>query len=354
MRRSIHLLAISFLISISSLGIAGGPTTAKYAGEFLSLGAGGRSLGMGGAFVAVTRDATAGYWNPAGLAFIDYPEIMLMHSRQFSAVVNYNYGSVALPVGRRSSLGLSVIRLGVDDIKKVGLTNPEVGLGEFYEDENGQLVQNRSIILDTFGNADYAFFLTYAKRVSEQFSYGGNVKFINRILGDNSAWGVGFDLGFMFNPTSNLIVGVNVQDITSTLLAWDTGRRELITPSLKAGVTYPIMVSMMGGRLQPALDFQIRFENRQQNALANLGRASLDVNMGWEYVYHNAFALRLGFSDVGQTDVQMDFGRFTAGVGLHLPKLNIDYAFLGHEELGATHRISARLTLEEHKFRRSQ
>ncbi len=352
MRRFIFLCLVSASLTISSNALAGGLTTAKYAGEFLSLGAGGQSLGMGGAFVAVARDVTAGYWNPAGLAFINYPEIMLMHSRQFSDVINYNYGSVALPVGRHSSLGFSVVRLGVDDIKKVGLTNPEVGLGEFYEDENGQLVQNRSIILDTFGNADYAFFLTYAKRVTEQFSYGGNVKFINRILGDNSAWGVGFDIGFMFNPVSNLIVGVNLQDVTSTLLAWDTGRRELITPSLKAGVTYPLSVSMMGGRLQPALDFLIRFENRQQNALANLGRASVDVNMGWEYVYHNVVALRVGFSDVGQNDVQMDFGRFTAGVGLHLPKLNIDYAFLGHEELGSTHRISAHLTLEELKFKR--
>lgn len=352
MRRFIFSRFIFASLLISSNGFAGGLMTAKYAGEFLNLGAGGQSLGMGGAFVAVARDVTAGYWNPAGLAFINYPEIMLMHSRQFSDVINYNYGSVALPMGRRSSLGFSVVRLGVDDIKKVGLTNPEVGLGEFYQDENGQLVQNRSIILDTFGNADYAFFLTYAKRVTEQFSYGGNVKFINRILGDNSAWGVGFDIGFMFNPTSRLIVGLNLQDITSTLLAWDTGRRELITPSLKAGVTYPITFSMMGGRLQPALDLLIRFENRQQNALANLGRASVDVNMGWEYVYHNAVALRIGFSDVGQNDVQMDFGRFAAGVGLHFPKLNIDYAFLGHEELGSTHRISARLTLEELKFKR--
>ncbi|HEX9652085.1 MAG TPA: PorV/PorQ family protein [bacterium] len=354
MRRLILLLPFILSLLAADIGFAGGPSTAKYAGEFLSLGVGGQSLGMGGAFVAVARDVTAGYWNPAGLAFINYPEIMLMHSRQFADAENYNYASVALPVGRRSSLGLSVIRLGIDNIKKVGLSNPEIGLGEFYEDENGQLVQNRPIVLDSFGSADYAFFLTYAKRVSEGFSYGGNVKFINRSIDDNSAWGVGFDVGVMFNPTSRLIVGVNLQDITTTLLAWDTGRRELITPSLKTGVTYPITISVMGGHIQPALDFLIRFENRQENSLANLGRASMDVNMGWEYVYHNAFAIRLGFSDIGQNDVQLDFGRFTAGVGLHLPKLDIDYAFLGHEELGTTHRISARLTLEETKFKRNK
>ncbi len=344
MRRLFFAISLIVAVLISSILFAGGLTTAKYAGEFLALGAGGQSLGMGGAFVAVARDVTAGYWNPAGLAFIEYPELMLMHSRQFADLVNYNYASVALPVGRRNSLGFSIIRLAVDDIKKTALTNPEVGLGEL----------NRPYVVESFGSADYAFFFSYAKRVSEGFSYGGNVKFINRSIDDHSAWGVGFDVGFMFNPTSQLIVGVNLQDVTSTLLAWDTGRRELITPSIKAGVTYPITFSLMGGRVQPALDFLIRFENRQENALASLGRASFDLNMGWEYVYHNAFSIRLGFSDVGQSDVQMDFGRFTVGAGLHLPKLNIDYAFLGHEELGSTHRISARLTLEEPKFQRSQ
>ena len=40
----------------------------KYAGEFLSIGVGGRALGMGGAYVALANDVTAGYYNPAGLA----------------------------------------------------------------------------------------------------------------------------------------------------------------------------------------------------------------------------------------------------------------------------------------------
>jgi hypothetical protein len=148
---------------------------------------------------------------------------------------------------------------------------------------------------------------------------------------------------------------VNVQDLTSTLLAWDTGRRELITPSIRTGVSYPIEFSFIGGQIQPALDLVFRFENRQETALANLGRSSIDLNFGWEYLYHNAFAIRLGFADVGQSDSgQLDFGRFSAGAGLHLPKLHIDYAFLGHADLGNTHRISARLTLEEPRFRRQE
>lgn len=317
--------------------------TAKYAGEFLGLGVGSRSLGMGGAFVAVARDVTSSYWNPAGLAFIEYPEIMLMHSRQFSGVVNYDYGGVGLPVGHSSSLGFGLIRLGVDDIKKTDIPNPNLEVGEVYVDENGQVVRNTPFEKGTFGATDYALFLTYSKRVSDGFSYGGNVKLLNRSIGDNSAWGIGFDIGFIFNPTSKLIVGINVQDITSTMIAWDTGRKELITPSVRAGLSYPIQFSALGGRIQPAVDFIFRFENRKESAQGHIGRMSYDVNFGWEYQYQDAFAIRLGASE---------FAPFTAGVGLHLPKLHIDYAFYQHEDLRNTHRVSAKLTLQEPKFQR--
>lgn len=52
-------------------------TVAKYAGEYLSIGVGGRALGLGGSYVALVNDASGGYWNPAALARINYPEVML-------------------------------------------------------------------------------------------------------------------------------------------------------------------------------------------------------------------------------------------------------------------------------------
>ena len=61
-----------------------------------------------------------------------------------------------------------------------------------------------------------------------------------------------------------------------------------------------------------------------------------------EYLLKKLLALRMG----------LDTGRFTAGVGVKLPKLNVDYAFLSHSDLGDTHRISLILTLEEDKFKR--
>lgn len=325
------LVATTFITSTAFAG--GGFKTAKYAGEFLNLGAGGRGLGMGGAYSALARDVSAIYWNPAGMVNIDYPQIMLMHAQQFAGVVKYDFGGLAIPFGAHRSLGLSLIRLGVDDIPETKLKNPDEELSE----------TNRPYIARTFSDAEYALFLSYAVKRSSKLSFGSNIKIIHKGLGNNSAWGLGFDLAALYNPVGNLNIGLNLQDITTTVLAWDTGRREIIVPTLKAGVAYPLAIPVVGGLMSPAMDLEIRFEGRDYAAQFAAGRMSLDTHFGWEY-QRELLALRLG-SDVGQ---------FTVGAGISLPKLQIDYAFLSHSDLGDTHRISARLSIEEAKYRRSR
>src|SRR5205809_6290429 len=83
---------------------------AKYAGEFIAIGVGGRALGLGGAYAALAHDVTAGYWNPAGLSAMMYPEITLMHDERFGGLINYDYAAFALPAGTSTSLAISLIR----------------------------------------------------------------------------------------------------------------------------------------------------------------------------------------------------------------------------------------------------
>lgn len=59
------LLAALLLLSWS--GAKAQVSTPKYSNEFLNIGVGGRALGMGNVQSALATDATAGYWNPAGL-----------------------------------------------------------------------------------------------------------------------------------------------------------------------------------------------------------------------------------------------------------------------------------------------
>jgi len=305
-------------------------TAAKYAGEFLTTGVGARALGMGGSHVAAGTDVTAGYWNPAGLIGVRHPQFILMHSSRFSGIVKYDYGALAVPFGNRQSLGLSLIRLAVDDIPITALTDPDLPLSE----------TNRPYIEKLVNDAEYALYISYAKVVAGKFSYGANIKMIQKGVGDNSAWGLGFDFGILLNPFKRLLMGVNLQDATTTLIAWDTQRNELITPTLKLGLAYPFQLSFLSSRILPALDIDTRFENRGTTSQAAAGPLSFDFHLGLEYTFLSAVALRIG-SDIGQ---------FTAGAGLRLPQLHLDYAFMSHD-LGDTHRISIKISIDKSKFR---
>ena len=49
--------------------------TGTTAAKFLSIEVGSNAVGMGGAYTSIANDATAMYWNPAGLSFHDTKEV---------------------------------------------------------------------------------------------------------------------------------------------------------------------------------------------------------------------------------------------------------------------------------------
>lgn len=315
----------------------------KYAGEFMAIGVGGRPLGMGGAYTALANDVTAGYYNPAGLIRINYPQISLMHDERFGNLVNYDYAGVALPYGSDMSFGLSVMRLGVDGIPDTRKALYDANGDGILDIKDDKLDYSK---ISEFSNQDWAFYLTFAKKYSDNLSFGANVKVITRKLAEESATGIGFDLGAIYQPMDRLLLGANIQDITTTVVAWSTGRTELVTPTLKVGAAYQI--DFLGGKISPALDFDVRFENRRYASQFNVGPVSFDPHVGLEYNFRDLFAVRAGYNDVKQ---------FTIGAGVKLPKLNIDYSFARFnmsetDRLPDTHRISLILTLEEPRFLR--
>jgi len=329
------------LLMLLCLSSSSGQTIAKYAGEFMAIGVGGRALGLGGSHVALASDATASYWNPAALTRIQYPEVVLMHDERFGNLMNYDFVSIAFPYGSRASVGVGFLRLGVDGIPDTRNTWIDANGNGIFDDNNRPDYDKISF----FNAADWAVYLTYAQQHGPTLSYGANVKLIRRDIADHSALGIGFDAGLLYSPFENLSLGLNVQDVTTTLIAWSTGRNELVSPTLKVGTAYALEV--FGGRLSPTLDVDVRFENRQFASLAHLGPVSIDPRAGLEFDFRNLVALRVGYSDIRQ---------ITLGAGIHLRKLDIDYSFarfgLESDNLGDTHRISLRLVIQEEKFAR--
>lgn len=353
LRGSMKKLFVVLLISNPFVLLA--QEFAKYGGEFMYIGIGGRALGMGSAFTALANDVTASYWNPAGLARINYPQIAASHDERFGNLINYDYGAVAFPYGANSvsaetgeteynaaSFAVSVIRLGMDGIPDTRKAWADSNGNGLFDDGVNLRPDYNAI---TFFNAsDWIVYGTYARQSSDDFFYGANVKLIRRNIGEFHGTGIGFDVGVLYLPVERLSLGVNLQDATTTLVAWNTGTNELISPTLKIGTAY--YVEIFNGRLTPAVGADIRFENRRSSAVAHLGPISFDPQAGIEFDYNNVVAIRAGYNDLGN---------LTLGAGIHLRKLDIDYSFAkfdAADQLGNTHRISLRLTLEEEQYRR--
>jgi hypothetical protein len=321
---------------------AQGFVNAKYAGEFLSSGVGGRSAGLGGAGTGFTNDVTAGYFNPSGLSFVSYPQIAILHESRFAGEINYDYVGAALPFDANQTFALSAIRLGLDGIKdsRNALVDRN-GNGVLDEDDR---IDETKIKLG--GSADWAIYGSYARKIDDKLAVGGSLKVLYKTVLEHSAWGLGFDVSATYKPVEDLTVGAMLADATKSLLTWDTGNQEFIVPTLRLGAAYKYRIND-DHSVMPVVDGAFRFEGRHEATMVDLGIASLDVQGGLEYSFKEKLFLRAGYTDLQQ---------ITVGAGVKLPKLNIDYAFTKQntdlESFGATHRISLMLTLEEPKYAR--
>ena len=66
MRRYLHIIFCIFFFTENAYAVDKIGTTAA---KFLHMNVGSRAVGMGGAFTSIANDASAMYWNPAGLGF---------------------------------------------------------------------------------------------------------------------------------------------------------------------------------------------------------------------------------------------------------------------------------------------
>jgi hypothetical protein len=361
-----HFVSFGVVLVVLAAGPGTSPVhaqkVAKYGADFLSGGVGGRALGMGGAYVGLANDVTAGYWNAAGLGAMQYPEVAYMHVERFAGIVSFDYGAVAFPINARSTFGLSFFRSGVNDIKNTL---------DAWDPERDQPKPNPENYFESFSAADYAFYLSYARLLNERFRLGVTGKIIRRGIGDFAdAWGYSFDVGVQYQ-TDRFVFGVNVQDATTMLQSWSINQDELRNiqdvfgaemPEGGTALVLPV-VRLGSGVVLPAgessltfgFDVDLAFDGQQRYAL-NAGDVSFHPRLGTEFAYKGVVALRAGLDRISESPSGGLSFTPSVGAGLHIKQVAIDYGFGDFagltSDLGYSHRISAKLTLEQPRFER--
>ena len=373
-------LLLTSTLGLSALALV--PTSAeaqklaKYGADFLAGGAGGRALGMG-AGVAVTNDVSAGYWNAAGLSGISYPEVAYLHAGRFANTVTFDYAAAAYPLSRQSTIGLSYFRSGVNGI---------VNTLDAWDTERDQPKPNYEAFTKTFDAADQAFFVTYARQLRPRLSLGVTAKLVHRSIGDFAqAWGYSADIGATYR-VGRVHLGANLQDVTGMFQGWTVNEgafntnsatnpttqqpytfEETFGQALPSGGTYvvPPVARLGAGYALPigndvnvmlGTDLDLAFDGAERYAF-NVGGMSMHPRVGTEVSYKGVVAFRAGMSRIepGADGAGVSFSP-VLGAGLTLKQFSLDYGFGDFagiaSELGQTHRISARLVLQQPRFAR--
>ncbi len=337
MKKIYIIIAIGLMVHLSWA------QSSRYAGSFLELGIGARALGMGGAQVALSNDATGFYWNPAGLAFLPNIQAATMYARLFNTLETQSYGSIAIPIFGGATVSLAWMRLAVDDIPVYNYEDNQAinayqrihGLAEPLTGEPGSF----------FSSADDAYIISFAKYVPWNLDlgwqyfeipidvgFGFNLKMIRQKLFENTGSGVGLDAGMIVRIGLNeifsdphygdLAFGINVQDFANTQISWNTDSRhkDRIARNFKYGFSYIQPLSALNSQFTFSFDLNSRYTG--------------SINLGMEYLYNSRFAVRFG----------TNAGFVTAGAGIYLWKFHLDYAFQSHD-LGNSHRVSLQFGL---------
>jgi hypothetical protein len=268
--------------------------------SFLKLGVGARSVGMGEAHAAVATDASATYYNPAGLAGAERTSILAMH-KEWIQDVRTEFLGVNIPF-EEFALGLSINTTSVSDIQLRTQPGPPEG---------------------TFSSHDFAGSLSIARRVIPDMSLGVSFKFLYEKIFVDEASGYGVDIGALYkSPVEGLRFAVVASNIGSM---GSLKTEDIRLPSLlRIGSAYVHDVDALHSTVTLGADILKVF--REDNA---------HLHTGVEMNYQELVSFRAGYLTGYETRT------FTAGLGVQRGIFKLDYGFSPQsQDLNSGHTLS--------------
>ncbi|MFW5972809.1 MAG: PorV/PorQ family protein [Bacteroidota bacterium] len=310
------------------------------AADFLQIGVGPRAMAMGGAFVAQANDASALYWNPAGLANLPNGEVIVAHS-SWLADVTFGYAGVALPTGRFGTFGASVTILNVPEMLVRTEDRPE-GTGEMFD------------------AGDMAIALSYGRTITDRFSIGATGKFIQQRIWHSSANAFAVDIGTQFRTDffGGMIIGASIYNFGTDMRMGGRNMRTFVDPDPRSeGNNSRVPANYETSSWSLPLNFQIGVTARPIDTRMHQMLVSVDathpsanyesINVGGEYGFQNRVFFRGGYNALFLAEAE---GGLAAGFGVNQPlpyeggAVKLDYAFRAAGRLGGVHIVGFGVT----------
>lgn len=307
--------------------------------QFLKIGAGARSVAMGGSAAAMDGDVYSIYWNPGSLARLKTPGEASFNHTQWLADVDYDYVASGLTIDGFGTLGLSVTSLRVpEDIVRTEI-NPE-GDGRRW------------------GYSAFSMGLSFARSLTDRFSIGFTAKYIREGLWNMSAQGFAFDVGTIYTTTFNdLKIGASISNFGTKMRldgqnisfnnfpGGEQGQGPQNVESIYKTDAYDIPLQF---RIGLAMDV-LKMDDIRATASVDATHPNDNVeyvNSGLEAAYDEMFFGRVGYNSLFLDNSERGL---TWGVGLYLQITNvngikIDYAFADYGRLKNVQYVSVSVT----------
>ena len=287
---------------------------------------GSRGYGMGGAYVAIADDASAAYWNPAGLSHLS--DITIMESNwllQDIEGLNINYASVAIP------------------IKNVGTVSGSWLLTRATLEEGWDYTTNAPKSSESAN--EHAFSLSVGRRLWDKLlifektclGFSINRHTFKTDAGDGA--GIGFDVGLQTRFPYGFSLGFMARALGSDVMGYK------IDPELRFGIGYDVVIKEMH-KLVVAVDGTYKMNrDYQKEETLEPAKNNMKYYGGLEYsvlLQNLEISIRGGAN--GMLYSTLDTYGYTAGIGMKISGISLQYAFKGDTDpevaLGYGHRIS--------------